>query len=73
MTGMLTGSKLRMIRSYKGITQAQLAALAKVSASAIAEYELDKRELRTDTIRRLCQALGVAVTYTVDGVEISGP
>lgn len=73
MSAMLTGQKLRMIRALRGITQAELAELAGVSPTAIAEYEKDKRDLRTDTVRKLCEALGVKVTYTVDGTEISGP
>lgn len=73
MSSMLTGSKLRAIRALRGITQADLAAKAGVSPTAIAEYESDKRDLRAKTIRKLCEALGVRVTYTVDGTEISGP
>lgn len=73
MASMLTGSKLRAIRALKGVTQAQLAAAAGVSPSAIAEYEKDKRDLRSDTIRKLCDALGVTVVYKVDGTEITGP
>jgi len=49
------------------------AAKAGVSQTAVAEYEKDKRDLRAATIRKLCEALGVKVTYTVDGTEISGP
>jgi transcriptional regulator with XRE-family HTH domain len=70
---MLTGSKLRAVRALRDITQAELAARAGVSPTAIAEYEQDKRELRADTIRKLCDALGVQVKYIVDGTEISGP
>lgn len=70
---MLTGSKLRAIRALRGISQAELAAKAGVSQTAVAEYEKDKRDLRAATIRKLCEALGVKVTYTVDGTEISGP
>lgn len=73
MSLMLTGSKLRAIRALRGITQADLSALSGVSATAIAEYEKDKRDLRGATIRKLCEALGVKVTYTVDGTDISGP
>lgn len=73
MSTMLTGSKLRAIRALRGITQADLAAKAGVSATAVAEYELGKRDLRADTIRKLCDALGVQVKYIVDGTEISGP
>lgn len=73
MSTMLTGSKLRAIRALRGITQAELAKRTGVSPTAIAEYERDKRDLRSGTIRKLCDALGVTVTYTVDGTVISGP
>lgn len=73
MATMLSGSTLRAIRALRHITQSDLAAKAGVSPTAIAEYETGKRDLRADTIRKLCDALGVKVTYTVDGTEISGP
>lgn len=73
MATMLSGSTLRAIRALRHITQSDLAAKAGVSPTAIAEYETGKRDLRADTIRKLCDALGVKVTYTVDGTEISDP
>jgi transcriptional regulator with XRE-family HTH domain len=73
MFHMLTGKRLKAIRALRGVTQAALAESSGVSPTAIAEFEKDKRELRTDTIRKLCEALGVTVTYRVDGTEISGP
>lgn len=73
MSSMLTGAKLRMIRALRNMSQAELADRAKVSPTAIAEFEQDKRDLRADTIRKLCDALGVQVKYIVDGTEISGP
>lgn len=73
MSTMLTGSKLRAIRSLRGMTQADLAKKAGVSPTAIAEYEKDKRDLRSDTIRKLCEALNVKVKYLVDDTEITGP
>ncbi len=50
-----------------------LAERAGVSVTSIAEAEQGKRELRADTIRRLCDALGVQVVYRIDGTEITGP
>lgn len=73
MGTMLTGQKLRAIRALRGVTQAQLAESSGVSPTAIAEYEKGKRDLRADTVRKLCDALGVQVRYIVDGTEISGP
>lgn len=68
---MLTGAKLRMIRALKNISQADLAAQAGISTNAIAEFEQGKRELRSGTIKKLCDALGVQVRYIVDGTEIT--
>ena len=73
ISGMLTGSKLRAIRALRGITQADLAAKAGISQTAVAEFEKDKRDLRTSTVVKLCEALGVQVTYKVDSTEITGP
>jgi transcriptional regulator with XRE-family HTH domain len=73
MSDMITGQKLRAIRALKGITQAELAASAGVSPTAIAEFETGKRDIRASTVAKLCEALGVSVTYKVDGTEISGP
>ena len=73
ISGMLTGSKLRAIRALRGITQADLAAKAGISQTAIAEFEKDKRDLRSSTVVKLCEALGVKVTYKIDGTEITGP
>lgn len=72
MPPMLTGSNLKAIRALRGMTQAQLAEAAGVSPTAITEYECGKRDLRADTIRKLCEALGVTVTYSIDGATISG-
>ncbi len=71
--GMITGQKLRAIRALRGITQADLAAKAGVTQAAIAGFEVGKRDLRGETIRKLCAALGVQVIYKVDGTEITGP
>lgn len=73
MTHMITGPKLRAIRALKHVTQADLAAKAGVSATAIAEFETGKRDIRASTVAKLCEALGVSVTYSVDGTDISGP
>lgn len=71
---MLTSSKLKAIRAMAGLTQAELAERAGVSKAAVAEFELGKRELRTGTVVKLCEVLGVRVTYSMkDGTEISGP
>lgn len=70
---MITGTKLKAIRAIKGITQAQLAAQAGVSATAIAEFETGKRDIRASTIAKLCASMEIGVTYKVNTTLISGP
>jgi transcriptional regulator with XRE-family HTH domain len=73
MKTMITGPKLRAIRALRGISQAKLAEDAGVAINAICEFEAGKRDIRASTVAKLCEALGVQVTYTVDGTTISGP
>ena len=60
-------------RALRGMTQADLAAKSGVTQAAITGFESGKRDLRGETIRKLCEALGVQVIYRVDGTEITGP
>jgi len=69
----LTGPKLKAIRALRGVTQQQLADLAGMTQTAVAQYEASKREIRTDTLRRICEALNVRVQYIVDETVFSGP
>ncbi len=69
---MFTGKKLRAFRAIRGITQADLADRAGISQTAVAEFEKDKRDLRSKTVAKICDALGVTVTYKIDGLEVSG-
>jgi transcriptional regulator with XRE-family HTH domain len=73
MVTMLTPDKLRAIRAMRGMSQAELAHRAGVSPVSISTFESGASDMRASTIVKLCEALGVKVTYTVDGTEISGP
>ena len=73
IAAMLTGPKLRAIRAMRGMTQAQLAHAAGISPVSIATFESGKSDMRASTVVKLCEALDVRVTYSVDGTEISGP
>ena len=57
----------------RGMTQAQLAHAAGISPVSIATFESGKSDMRASTVVKLCEALDVRVTYSVDGTEISGP
>ena len=68
---MLTGETLKAVRAIAGVSQAQLALDAGVSAAGIAEFETGKRDLRAATIVRMCEAMGVKVTYSIRGVDVA--
>lgn len=73
LTLVLTGPKLKAIRALRGVTQEELADRANVTQSAIAQFEAGKREIRTDTLRRICEALDVKVQYIIGDTIITGP
>ena len=67
---MITGKTLRAIRAIHGISQAELADRAGISPTAIAEFETGKRDVRTRTVGKLFEVLGVEVTFRVGGTTI---
>lgn len=73
MATMLTPEKLRAIRAMRGMTQTDLAHRAGISPVSIATFESGKSDMRAATVVKLCDALGVTITYHVNGTDISGP
>lgn len=55
-------NRLREIRLERGLTQKELAERLGVTPSAVASYEIESRNLRFPTMRRLAAALGCAVS-----------
>ena len=51
--------RLRSAREHRGLTQAQVATAAGLSAAAISHFERGQREPNLANLRRLCQALSV--------------
>lgn len=70
---MLTGQKLRAIRSLRGITQSELAHQCGLSQSAIAQFEAGNRDMRASSILKICEALRVKVIYKMEDTELTGP
>ena len=70
---MLTGNQLRSLRAIKGMSQAALAVAANVAPATIANFEVGKSELKTESLSRILAALGVSITYTVDDEEVTLP
>jgi DNA-binding XRE family transcriptional regulator len=54
-------SPLRVYRDYRGLTQSALAERAAVNRVQIAEIEAGRKSGSIDTIKKLAEALGVAV------------
>ena len=60
------GTKIRMIRKSKGITQNDLAANARIAVNSLRLYEANKRQPRADQLRAIASALGVSVADLLD-------
>ena len=60
------GTKIRMIRKSKGITQIDLAANARIAVNSLRLYEANKRQPRADQLRAIASALGVSVADLLD-------
>lgn len=70
---MLTGNQLRSLRAINGMSQAALAVAANVAPATIANFEVGKSELKTESLSRILAALGVSITYTADDAEVTLP
>jgi HTH-type transcriptional regulator/antitoxin HipB len=64
----LLGRFVRVQRRLKGMTQAELADLARVGRRFICELELGKESLRMDGVNRVLAVLG----YRLGAVEMPG-
>src|SRR5436309_1402890 len=61
---MQTNETVRTLREEKGLNQKQLAELAGISQATISRIENgDIRELKSESVKKLADALGVSVDY----------
>lgn len=63
------GERLKVLRTAKGITQAQLAEASRVSLGAIRDYEQGNKEPTAGSLVRMAEALGVSLDEFVQGVK----
>lgn len=56
------GENIRSIRILRGLTQENLAEMAKLSRSSIVNFETGKRAPRVDDLESIAKALGVEVS-----------
>lgn len=67
---MSLGGKVKEAREKRGMNQAQLAEASGISQATISRIESGKvKELRSQALRRLGEALGVTVDYLVDKTD----
>ncbi|ATD82414.1 MULTISPECIES: helix-turn-helix domain-containing protein [Desulfovibrio] len=64
--------RLRIAREAKGLTQAELAELAKLPASSISLFEKGPRKPSFDNLRRLAGALDITTDYLLGRVDTLG-
>jgi len=67
------GSKVRTLRQARGLTQAQLAAVARIDVSSLSRFESGIQDVHIATLGRLSAALGVpsSTLLTEHDMEIS--
>jgi len=63
------GANLKAIRNRRGLTQADLAHLAKLDQTAISRIELGLREPRLSTVISLAAALDVSGSELIPGLR----
>lgn len=59
---MYVGQKIKNARKKAGLTQKELGDKLGVSYQMIAQYESDRRKPKIDTLRRICNALGITIS-----------
>jgi transcriptional regulator with XRE-family HTH domain len=65
------GQRIRLVRGSKRLTQDQLAAAAGISKSFVSEVENDKRNVSSQNLLHIANALGASVEYLLRGVTTS--
>ena len=68
-----TGKKIKLIRSFRGLTQKELGDLAGIHEVAIRKYELGKNTPKPEQLRKIAAALNVNVNSLVKfNIEVDG-
>lgn len=62
---MSLGERLSQLRNAKDLTQEEAAKLLNISRSRIALYETNRRDIDTDTLRRLADFYNTTIDYLV--------
>lgn len=57
------GERLRELRTERGLTQKQLAEKLGLTQKNVSKYELEKLDLNTETIVKICRFFGCSADY----------
>ena len=63
------GSKVRRLRSEKGLAQERLALLAHIDQSGLSKFERNSRPLGHASLARIAAVLGLPLEALVDGTD----
>lgn len=63
------GERLLKLRKDKGLSRRELAELCDVTDKSIQNYETNFRSPKNEITQRLAKALGVSVSFLIDGTE----
>ena len=69
----MIGSQIALLRQKRGMRQAELAALLRISPSAVGMYEQGRREPSADTLVALSEIFEVSTDYILKGRPIDLP
>lgn len=56
-------NRIRELREERRMKQAELAGLLSVKPQSVSRYEIERNDLDTDTIKRLCEIFDVSADY----------
>lgn len=62
-----TGDRIKEIREARGMTQDQLADKARISKGFLSDVENDKRNISSENLLKVANALGASVDYLLRG------
>ena len=63
------GSRIRIARLHRGMTQPQLADKLGISQPAVAQMEIDVRDMKMSTVTRIAEVLGVPPEWIAFGED----
>ena len=67
------GSRIREVRKYKGMTQAEAAKVAGIAVNSLRLYEAGSRQPNIEQLQSIAHALGVQIMDLISTTEVNIP